>query len=58
MFNDNASDLDRQKKLEELIRKVELLNLSSSSVFAVDIKAEGKPFATKNLEKISVFILN
>ena len=22
MFNDNASDLDRQKKLEELIRKV------------------------------------
>ena len=22
MFNDNASDLERQKKLEELIRKV------------------------------------
>ena len=43
------------RSTDELIRKVELLNLSSSSVFAVDIKAEGKPFATKNLEKINFF---
>jgi hypothetical protein len=43
------------RSTDQLIKEVELLNLSSSSVFAVDIKAEGKPFATKNLEKINFF---
>lgn len=51
----NTNDGLKYRSTDELIRDVKLLNLSLSSVFSVNIKAQGKPFASSSLDKINFF---